>query len=61
MENTVFNIPKVPLHHIIKSNLVQYSNKILCPSLIDNLTSHIIETLECFSNIEELSKYKKIV
>lgn len=40
----------VPIHNIVKSNLVQHSNKVLCSSVIDELSVQITETIELFLN-----------
>jgi hypothetical protein len=39
-----------PIHNIIKSNLVQYSNQTLHPTDIEMLSVHITETIELFLN-----------
>lgn len=40
----------IPIHNIIKGNLAQHANKILCSSVIDELSSQITETIESFLN-----------
>lgn len=39
-----------PLHNIVKSNLVLYSNQSLCSHVIDELSLQITETIESFFN-----------
>lgn len=48
----------VPIHNIVKSNLVQHSNEKLCPRIIEELSIQITETIECFLNkhLKELEK-----
>jgi len=50
MDNTQVKLNPIPIHNIIKSNLVQHSNKTLCSSVINELSLQITETIECFLN-----------
>lgn len=48
--NIPLKLNPTPIHNIIKSNLVQHSNKILCSHTIDELSVQITETIEWFLN-----------
>ena len=49
-DDSKIKLNPIPIHNIIKSNLVQHSNKTLCSSVIDELSAQITETIECFLN-----------
>lgn len=50
MDDTQVKLNPIPIHNIIKSNLVQHSNKTLCSSVINELSIQITETIESFLN-----------
>ncbi|CAB4127685.1 hypothetical protein UFOVP93_23 [uncultured Caudovirales phage] len=41
-------INPVPIHNIVKGNLVQYCHQTLCADVINTLSSHITETIASF-------------